>query len=320
MLTNIPFLLRRPAVYELNIIAAYAFLIAGFFYYLRAIQQKSRSSSFLILVGILFGLCIATRVNQIIVVCILILGYFVIRRFLFKEPLTSIGAELSIIIFPIALIGIALCVYNYIRFDSILEFGMKYQLSGIDTKLVPGLSLRRIGVGLYAYLFHSYQMDLIFPFIHILEPRKPETSLANIWFTERILGIFSYPFFYLATISIFAYSQIIKNQKLVASLLLIMILCSTFCLFSLTLIQGVTMRYMVDFLPLLLIALLVSFELSRGYIFKGGRIGGLVSSYLFYSSIICSSLISLFSSFSGTYDVLKIVNPALYDQLKSIFY
>ena len=218
------------------------------------------------------------------------------------------------------MIGIALCVYNYIRFDSILEFGMKYQLSGIDTKLVPGLSLRRIGVGLYAYLFHSYQMDLIFPFIHILEPRKPETSLANIWFTERILGIFSYPFFYLATISIFAYSQIIKNQKLVASLLLIMILCSTFCLFSLTLIQGVTMRYMVDFLPLLLIALLVSFELSRGYIFKGGRIGGLVSSYLFYSSIICSSLISLFSSFSGTYDVLKIVNPALYDQLKSIFY
>ena len=308
MLTNMPFLIRRSAIYELCIVSAYAFLMVGFYFYLRALEKGKRGSVVLLMAGFLFALCIASRPNQIIIVAMLLFAFGLMRRWFYKDSGDGIFVSLGLLILPIAFVIVAMGCYNYVRFDSFLEFGWKYQLSGIDTKNVPPLSIQRLGIGLYAYLFHSYQMDLVFPFIHITEPLKPESAIAKIWFTERLLGIFAYPFFWVALASIFASKRVLDAYPLATNIVFWMILCSMACLLPLAVMQGVTM-----------IASLVAFELSRQFIFNSEGIGKMAGAYFFYSSIVFSSLISLFSSFSGTYDVLKIVNPTLFNQLRSFF-
>jgi hypothetical protein len=320
MLTNIPFLLRRPAVYELSIISAYFFLMAGIYYYICSIDKKNpKPTREMLIAGIFFGLCFASRPNQILIIILLIIGYFFLRKNFLTEKKGETLYLLTMILIPFSVICIFLGIYNYVRFDSFFEFGMKYQLSGIDVKNVPSISIGRFFANLYAYFLHPFKLVPNFPFIHITEPLKPE-ALKAIWFTERTLGIFSYPFFWLTPLFYFSRKELKKDNPLLYSVLSLLFLSALVCVILLSQLHGVTMRYTVDFIPLILIVSLVGYFYSTKYVFVDNSVGKLIASYLFYASISLSCLISIFSSFTGTYNVLESINPELFNKLYSFFW
>lgn len=66
---------------------------------------------------------------------------------------------------PAALIGGALAAYNYTRFGSIFEFGLKYQLAAIDMRHFELLSPRFISHALRAYFLAGKDYTPYYPFV-----------------------------------------------------------------------------------------------------------------------------------------------------------
>ena len=220
---------------------------------------------------------------------------------------------------PIFLIFTLLALYNYVRFDSIFEFGQKYQLAGIRLIDVSLFSRERIIPGLFVYLFHPFSLDLIFPYFHVTAPLKPPGHLSKIWFTEPLIGIFSFPVFWLAFLSLPLMNRLYSLNKEITTISLSIFFFGLFNLVFFSMSLGVTMRYMTEFMPLILLSFLFMFNISSGYIFNS-RTGGTFAGYfLYYLLSFISCLISFFISFTGYADSLKNQNPAAWENIKIFF-
>ena len=68
--------------------------------------------------------------------------------------------DLAVLILPIAICGIGLAWYNWARFGSVFEFGLRYQLTSTDY-LNSGNTLFSIGniIGKFVQLFNPYFCD-----------------------------------------------------------------------------------------------------------------------------------------------------------------
>lgn len=315
--SNIPFLLRRVDSYEVCIASAYCFLMVGIFFLISTLTTNNGARLKSILLGFFLGLTIASRPNLVVIALIFYLFFIVI---LFKK--LSIKKTFELIIFsaaPLIFIFLCLAYYNYIRFSSIFEFGLSYQLAGIDVRNTPSFSIQRVPLGLFVYLLQGYSLDLVFPFFHAIYPLKPEGELSKIWFTEPVIGIFSMPIFWVLPFQILllkrAYSihkaPIVISMLFIGSSLALILLSSG--------LIGVTMRYTVDFLPLLLIGFLFSQPIYMNLLYDKS-LGGIQAGYIyFYFLITASCVISFFLSLSGYIDSLKRLNPNTWNMLKTFF-
>jgi hypothetical protein len=113
-------LLSRPSFYEVTISAAYACVMAGFLFSLRALGEERPPCGSLVWAGLCFGLAAGCRPNfALIAILMAILVAFRLR---------SDRVRASAFVGPIVLCGILLAIYNYIRFENPFEFGIQYQL------------------------------------------------------------------------------------------------------------------------------------------------------------------------------------------------
>ncbi len=116
-----------------------------------------------LLAGVCWGLALASRVTVLPTVAVLIAatalaeGWVSERRWL-KTLITSLwlGA-------PVALVGVALLVYNKLRFDDPLQFGITLQLSGYPTMRFD----RQYWLpNLYSYTLRPFVTTCQFPWIY----------------------------------------------------------------------------------------------------------------------------------------------------------
>lgn len=315
--SNIPFLLRRVDSYEVCIASAYCFLMAGIYLMISSLTSKYAMRLKLIIFGLLMGLAFASRPNLAVII---IIFYLFLTFYLLKK--TSIKISLELIFFsgiPLIFILICLAYYNYIRFNSILEFGLSYQLAGIDGRNIPFFSIQRVPAGLFVYFFQTYSLDLIFPFFHVIYPLKPEGELSKIWFTEPVIGIFSMPIFWVLPFQILLFKRAYSIHKAPISISMLFIGSSLTLILLSSGLMGVTMRYTVDFLPLLLIGFLFSQPIYMNLLYNKSS-GGVKAGYIyFYILIAASCVISFFLSLSGYMDSLKRLNPNTWNILKNFF-
>ena len=315
--SNIPFLLRRVDSYEVCIASGYCFLMIGIYLLIATLTLNYALRLKSIFFGVFMGLAIASRPNLTVIVLIFYLFFFI---YLLK---TVSKKKLFELVFfsatPIILIFLCLALYNYFRFNSIFEFGLKYQLAGIDVRNIPSFSIPRIPLGLFVYFFQTYSLDLVFPFFHAIYPLKPEGELSKIWFTEPVIGIFSMPIFWILPFQILLFKNAFSLHK--APILISTVFIGS----SLTLILlfsgflGVSMRYTVEFLPLLLLGFLFSQPLYMNLLYEKST-GGIKAGYIyFYILISLSCVISFFLSLSGYLDSLKRLNPDTWNMLKNFF-
>lgn len=160
--------------YEVAQVSGFAFLIAGMFFLLRSgVFGDGKISR--------VNTCIATILFSIAVLCRAVLAlyclvslfflYAGVRKIVRTAPEQTFRANrkpiftfLLAALLPYVLIGSIQMIYNYLRFGSVLDFGISYSLTINDFQHVQfHLPLALIAV--YNYLFTVPKVNTTFPFI-----------------------------------------------------------------------------------------------------------------------------------------------------------
>ena len=94
-------------------------------------------------------------------------------------------------------VGLGLAVYNFARFENILEFGLTYQLANIDyTNFQNVFSPSRVRQNLYVYFLYPVRLLSRFPFIHRMEYLNSNDRMAGLLFVAPFF-ILALPLFWL---------------------------------------------------------------------------------------------------------------------------
>jgi len=117
----VPYLLSRVWVYEIAIGGGYCCLSAAIFFLVRSIESR-RAALWLAASGLMFGLSIGCRPHLGLagVIATAALAVTFVRR---QRPL-AIAPFLA----PLIAAGMAIALYNYLRFGNPFEFGIHYLL------------------------------------------------------------------------------------------------------------------------------------------------------------------------------------------------
>lgn len=157
-------LLARPSMYELVSMAAFGCFGGAVAAAVRSLFEPRRAR-WLALSSVCLGLTMACRPNCAPAVAALAL-WLLAEAPAGKETRRRRAAVLV----PLALVGGALAVFNYVRFGNPLEFGFRYQAAGFDRVSRGLVSLENLPYSLHRYLFGLPRLDGYFPFIRGEEP------------------------------------------------------------------------------------------------------------------------------------------------------
>ncbi|MGD1021000.1 MAG: tetratricopeptide repeat protein [Verrucomicrobiia bacterium] len=159
--TFTPLLLARCDVYEVSIICGYALTMLAVAAIWKALHQPERSGWWLAAASVAYGLALGARPSLLFGAVVLLVPVARARR-----EGRQMGAPLLAAIVPIVLIGVALMLYNELRFDNPFEFGWRYQLCG-DRQLTTQLfSLRYLWFNFRVYFLAPAHWSSRSPFIH----------------------------------------------------------------------------------------------------------------------------------------------------------
>jgi hypothetical protein len=255
LVTMVPAMLRRTAIYEVPIACAYAgaMLTAAALW---GALHSSRTALWTGVASLTYGLTVGARPIYILGSVFLLAPLWqqireggVGRGPLLRTALATFG--------PIAAVGVGLMLFNFERFGSPLEFGQHFQLSG-----QPEANLSKFGLGFLAFNLRVYLtapagVSAYFPYVTVIRPPPTPPGQGGI---EDPFGILpNLPFVTLLLLCPLAAAgrpRLARWLAVVAGLsagtgLLLLFFC------------GAANRYMVDFLPgMVLLAAIAVFALE----------------------------------------------------------
>ena len=153
---------RTSCIYEFVLAAGVACSTLGICLMFKAIEKDKVNYKYLCLSATSLALAVACRPNHLLVSLILIPILIKILKNNIKEK-RDIVKLILVVGIPYLVVGISLMVYNYIRFDSIFEFGTNYQLTVNDMKSLQN-RIFTIPTGLITQLFNLPTIITEFPF------------------------------------------------------------------------------------------------------------------------------------------------------------
>ena len=293
-------MLQESRVYQAAVFGCQFFFIGGCYWIYSAIGNDKLSGGKLVIAGLHWALALGTRIT-IAPVILWSAGVTLIYVFLTNKVAAR---ELF---FSAAAIGIPLLAalaglgwYNWARFDSVFETGLKYQLTGTNYLTFKDLfSGRYIGMNFYNYFIHPLLIRPRFPYLFRIE--YPFTS-------ERLGGlIFITPYILLAFLPIlsrvryfrshgdeFNISKIRSNPEYW--------LLTTFAgsaiigLVTVVAFWWTEMRYLEDFMPSLLLFTIVGIGMEYRSLqnnFKGQKLLAFLIVPFSIITIIASILVAL---------------------------
>ncbi len=233
-------LLYPGNTYSLAILSAVAFVFWGFSFWLLSSDGKGRINKLLLVLG---SLCMALVAGCRPHLAILILAGF---AFFYEDIKNSrffsvkgIGNLLSISL-PIVIIAATLMTYNYLRFDSVFEFGAKYNFTGVDMTHQVGSGVKFIQ-GIWEYVFAPIPIVDHFPYLQL---RDLTSDYLGYFYLHDMYGgmIWIFP---MSLMAIGIFSQTAKGELKGPGIVLV-ILASIIVLADIWM-AGITSRYMFDF-------------------------------------------------------------------------
>jgi len=335
--TPVFWLVNRPSVYETAIAGGQFFLISGLFAVLRGITIGKPSNLWLAIAGLSWGAAIGCRTNNVLAIGWMT-GLVCLFLFFRTKPRREWFGQILSLIIPILLCGVGLAWYNYARFENILEFGHRYQLTGgaLPDDYSKVISFSYILPNLYNILarplvFEWTEFPFVFsPFIRdnmwpklIFYPRDP-----NYYFAEPIAGIFcSIPASWLLLFPILRPIQAARNwlnerstivprqPSPIANWVSWMVIGALMCnLGTILMFISNTMRYEADIAPLLIVLIFICIDWASTFFSSHPRLQRLV---LILAGVLCvvSILIGLFVNFQNGDYRFKNNNPELYQAI-----
>lgn len=332
----VTWLIQRPEVYEAAIISAQAFLMGGIYFAHLAFSVSEISSRWLAWASVFWVCAIASR--TIIALVVIFLVFFVLisilkrRNMLWTPRFNALILALGV---PMLLGVIGLGWYNAVRFDSVFEFGLNYQLTtfNISKHKSDLFSSQYVLPNINNYFFNPPEQINPFPYFKAKIGNESDAfsvSVPDFYYPERVTGfIYSFPFFIFAFLPSLrlGIKRIVRRQnnfdeaeqslQWTSTALGGSVIIATASLFT---FFYMTMRYIADVSPMLVVLVIIGFWL--GYRAVSDWFVRFVYASLGVSlavvSIITPNLLALLSSQNINYYSPKVL-PMLDVLYKSIF-
>jgi len=126
----LPFIIIHGFIYQLAVITANVLLLGAFCLFYSFINTKNIKKQYILILFISFLLCLSvgTRPHYVLFIPIF---FFFITYLSYTENKNIKNTINCVLVFliPCLAYGTVIALYNYCRFDSIFEFGWKYQLN-----------------------------------------------------------------------------------------------------------------------------------------------------------------------------------------------
>ena len=193
----------HEGIYHVPDIYGLAFFDLFFFFVLRAYREEKLRGVQLAFAGFFFVCLVFTRPN-LFLGAILALPFLLALLFEKGKPFGK--RVLSFVpMFVILTIGGALCcVYNYARFDSILEFGQSYQLNVTDQRNLT-YSLKKLLPTFFHFYAQGGNFYDAFPFISCTVKRYDFETTALAPYVSSYYGLMGVPLFWLSFLTPYAF-------------------------------------------------------------------------------------------------------------------
>jgi hypothetical protein len=305
--TVAPFLLRRPAVYELAISSAFCFAMLGA-YLLASGGLGPRVRRWRLAMGsVSIGLAAAARPDLVFEALLLALLFWFLlatRGPWTRRSLVRLG---GILFGPfLGLFGLLLA-YNDVRFGGLFNNGASYVLAGYDPRARQTFQLSYLTPNLYYYIAAPVRWTLAFPYFALPPPPSYPGGVPVDYSSEITAGILTTTpiLFTLVAAVPFLWRRRLRSEfgRVLISLVVVGLLVLLFVCLAL---WGATMRYEPDFVPFFLVpALLMWFALSR---LRWRR----VVSSLGVLAILYGCIAGAAISMTGYYDYLRTNEPGAY--------
>jgi hypothetical protein len=242
--------LRRPAIYELVIVAAW-FHLALFLYSLfRALHADRGRMGWLTLGSASLGLAVGSRASYALAAPLFLVWAWLLTTHRFSNRFTRrqwlLGAFL-----PLAAVGVALAGFNAVRFGNPLEFGFSYQINEFDRSKIQVWAFRNFPFNLAQYLIRPWRLGTYFPFF-LGERSGPLTTLKDYGRTEFLYGA-------LTTVPLLALlgaaPWLLRRVAPLGMLAALAAGVACLNLFALSGLINGSFRYQIDVMPALLLVL-----------------------------------------------------------------
>ncbi len=166
-------LLNRPAGYEAAISGGQFFFMAGLYFAVTAALSVDPSPGRLTLAGISWSLAVGARISILLPIAAMLI--VIVARLVRQErDVRQRRRRLASLMIPLLAAGVILAWYNWARFGSPLEFGLRYQLTFINMRALydQTFSARYVADNLYNYLLNPVARDRVFPFLLPMAPQR----------------------------------------------------------------------------------------------------------------------------------------------------
>lgn len=245
------FLAVRPYICEVAISLAALLLLLSIYLFIELINEKQKHTNLItFFIGFCLSLSVGCRPHYVLFIPIfyILIIYIYYKR---TKNIKDILIKSSFFIIPCIIYGSVLALYNYLRFDSIFEFGWKYQFNHVfQYYFVPTIKDFLLG-----FKYHLLQ----FPEID----KESYTLFSSFKNTcHRVGNEGAVSLFYLYPLSILIFllpilSYIKQNKKVLS----INILLFSFFIINLIIacFLGAIQRYVFEYLYILVILTLIIF-------------------------------------------------------------
>jgi hypothetical protein len=325
--------LNKPEVYQAAIGAGQFFLIGGIYFAISAFGQNGTVSKRDLFLAGLFWVCsVGSRAMNVLPLFFIVPFILV---WMFKTtpkpiPRPKYVQTAAALLLPLIAGGAALGWYNWARFDSPFEFGLRYQITIHNLNQIMPLTFQAdyFLPNLYAYVFQPFEFVEKFPFI------QPATSAGffekfnitppKIYYSGRMVGLLIHaPFLILAFLPLFSKTETTEEgiHRNPPRKFVIVLLVASFLINFLSLLFfffGV-LRYSVDVISqITLLAILGYWEIVRR---KQRRNSARSKVFLHAANLLVAAtlLAGFLLAFSSETNRIEKMNPALMEKLDSFF-
>ena len=254
----VPFIIYAGRGYEVAIACGYFLLFAGLYCLASGLLSSGRRASVLLAVGsAALAFAVAARPDLLLAVFFVAIAVSIVWRSSRYEGRDRI-IRVAALVAPYVVIGILIATYNVIRFDSVTEFGTGYQLMAYNPRKLAYYQLWYIPHGLYYYLLAPARFLGTYPYVFLLKFVPYYKAQSNdVYPIEPVAGVFTnMPLIGLGLVMALTQMRGLARRCRPALLAIASgLLVAAALLMSISFaFRGATMRYTLDFGPLLLLS------------------------------------------------------------------
>ena len=185
-------LLLRGEKYDIVCASGITFFLLAMFLLLDLNEESKYRKLKLFFAGLSTGLIVLSKPSYILYYLILLYLIIMYLKNIKLDRKTKIY-DMLIYFIPLSLLAIFQMTYNYLRFDSIFEFGAKYQLTSYNMIYAMTPTLGKIIEGIGKYIFTLPIINVFdFPFV-VPNFNSTNTALNELCYQNKIVGLAAIP-------------------------------------------------------------------------------------------------------------------------------